>query len=92
MEKEIVWTEVAIKDFWSIVFYLEGNWPAEVLNDFHHRLDLKTSLLTKQPNLGFKSAKYSRFRQTLVTQHYKIIYSVTKGHIVIHRLKHARMR
>jgi addiction module RelE/StbE family toxin len=92
MEKEIVWTSIALKDFWDIVFYLEQNWQESVLENFHHRLNLKIQLLQKQPHIGFKSAKYSCFRQTLITRHYKLIYSVKKNHIVILRLKHTSMQ
>jgi addiction module RelE/StbE family toxin len=92
MEKEIVWTFVALKDFWDIASYLQQNWSEEVIDNFYHRLKLKTQLLQKQPHIGFKSAKYSRFRQTLITHHYKLIYSVKKDHIVILRLKHTSMR
>lgn len=92
MEKEIVWTSVALKDFWDIASYLQQNWSEEVIDNFYHRLKLKTQLLQKQPHIGFKSAKYSRFRQTLITHHYKLIYSVKKDHIVILRLKHTSMR
>lgn len=67
MEKEIVWTVVALKDFWNTVSYLHENWPEKVLDNFHRRVQLKTQLLQKQPYIGFKSAKYSRFRQTLIS-------------------------
>jgi addiction module RelE/StbE family toxin len=90
MEKEIVWTTVAQNDFWEIVSYLKSDWPENVLNRFENVLRRKTSLLKRQPNIGFKSSKYSRFRKTLVTRHYMLIYSVTKEHIVIHRLKHTK--
>jgi len=63
MEKEIVWTSIAQKDFWEIISYLETNWATEVLNKFQHRLSLKIKLLQKQPNIGYKSSKYSSFRQ-----------------------------
>ena len=92
MEKEIVWTSIAQKDFWEIVTYLKENWPGKVLDRFHHVLGLKTQILQKQPLIGFKSKKYSRFRKTLVTRHYMLIYSVKKNHIVIHRLKHASLK
>ena len=92
MEKEIVWTATARKDFWETVLYLQEHWTDEVLNKFHRRLELKIKLLQYQPNIGFKSAKYSRFRQTLITRRYKLIYSVKKNHIVILRLKHASMK
>jgi hypothetical protein len=41
MEKEIVWTEIARKDFWQIVTYLKESWPEEVLERFSHSLNLK---------------------------------------------------
>lgn len=92
MEKEIVWTSVAQNDFWEIVAYLEESWPEKVLNQFHKALQQKSKILRKQPQLGFKSSKYSRFRKTLVTRHYMLIYSVTKENIVIHRLKHTSLK
>jgi plasmid stabilization system protein ParE len=92
MEKEIVWTAVAQKDFWEIVAYLKASWPEKVLNRFHRTLLIKSKLLLKQPHIGFKSSKYSQFRKTLITRHYMLIYSVTKDHIVIHRLKHTSMK
>jgi addiction module RelE/StbE family toxin len=92
MEKEIVWTAVAQKDFWEIVAYLKASWPEKVIDRFYKTLLLKSKLLVKHPNIGFKSTKYSRFRKTLVTRHYMLIYSITRDHIVIHRLKHTSMK
>lgn len=92
MEKEIVWTAVAQKDFWEIISYLNESWPEKVLDRFYRTLQLKSKLLLKQPQLGIKSSKYSRFRKTLVTRHYMLIYSVTKEHIVIPRLKHTKLK
>ena len=91
MEKEIVWTDTAQKDFWDIVLYLQETWTSEVLNKFHRRLELKIKLLQHQPNIGFKSVMHPHFRQTLITRHYKLIYSVKKNHIIILRLKHTSM-
>ena len=88
MEKEVKWTAVSRKDFWEVVAYLAETWSDEVLEKFSSSLTLKIQLLQKQSNVGFKSSTYSRFRKTLVTKHYMLIYSVTKDHIVIHRLKH----
>jgi plasmid stabilization system protein ParE len=92
MEKEIVWTAIAQKDFWEIIIYLETNWTSEVLTKFQRRLDLKIKLLQKQPHIGYKSSKYSRFRQTLITKRYKLIYSVKRNHIAILRIKHSSMQ
>lgn len=91
MEKEIVWTNVAQSDFWQITDYLKENWTEAVLNKFSQTLFLKVQLLQKHPNIGFKSTKYSRFRKTLITKHYMLIYSLVKNQIVIHRLKHTSM-
>src|SRR6185295_6897146 len=79
------------KDFWNIVSYLQQNWSEKVLDNFHRRLQSKIQLLQKRPDIGFKSAKYSRFRQTLITRNYKVIYFVKRNHIVIHRIKHMSM-
>jgi addiction module RelE/StbE family toxin len=91
MEKEVVWTAVAQKDFWEVVSYLSEAWPKQVLDRFHNILSIKIVLLQKQPHLGFRSKKYSKYRRTLVTRHYVLIYTVTRNHIVIHRLKHVRL-
>ena len=53
MEKEIVWSTIAQKDFWEIILYLETNWTTEVLNKFQRRLNLKIKLLQKQTHIGF---------------------------------------
>ncbi|MEO5946280.1 MAG: type II toxin-antitoxin system RelE/ParE family toxin [Chitinophagaceae bacterium] len=92
MEKEIVWTAIAQNDFWEIVSYLKSSWPEKVLDRFQDVLFRKAALLQRQPKLGFKSSQYSQFRKTLVTRHYMLIYSIKKEHIVIHRLKHTKMR
>ena len=92
MEKEVKWTVVSLRDFWEVVAYLAGTWPDDVLEKFSSSLNLKVQLLQKQPNIGFKSSKHSRLRKTLVTKHYMLIYSITKDHIVIHRLKHTAMK
>ena len=63
MEKEIVWTEIARKDFWQIVTYLKESWPKEVFERFTHSLNLKVQLVQKYPHVGFKSSTHSRFRK-----------------------------
>jgi len=91
MEKEIVWTLQAETDFWEIADYLKECWPPEVLTRFENALERKSSLLRAHPLLGFKSKKHSRFRKTLLTKHYILIYTVTKEQIVFLRLKHVSM-
>ena len=63
MEKEIAWTAIAQNDFWEIVNYLKAEWPETVLNHFEQTLIKKTTILRKQPFIGFKSHKHSRFRK-----------------------------
>lgn len=78
MEKEIVWTETAENNFSDIVSYLKSNWPACVLNNFERLLKIKLTLLQRQPKIGFKSSKHSKFRKTIITHYYSIIYSLRK--------------
>jgi plasmid stabilization system protein ParE len=92
MEKEVVWTYTAQKDFWNNIAYLAENWPTSVLIDFERSLAKRVTLISKMPSIGFKSKQYSKFRKTLVGKHILLIYSITPKHIVIHRLKHATMR
>jgi hypothetical protein len=89
--REIVWTAIAQKDF-GILYII---WKAVGLQSFKQvsaGSATKNTSVTKQPNIGYKSSKHSRFRQTLVTRHYKLIYSVKRNHIVILRLKHTSMK
>jgi len=91
MERQVVWTAVSRRDFWEIVTYLTESWPEHVLQ-FSSSLNVKVQLIQKQPGIGIRSSQHSRFRKTLVTKHYMLVYSVTKDHIVIHRLKHTAMK
>jgi addiction module RelE/StbE family toxin len=92
MEKEVVWTDTSAKDFLEIAQYLKENWPDKVFDKFFSQLQLKVALLKHQPNVGHRSSKFSRFRKTLITRHYLLIYSVVNRHIVVHRLKHTSMK
>ncbi|MGN6265518.1 MAG: type II toxin-antitoxin system RelE/ParE family toxin [Ginsengibacter sp.] len=92
MDKEIVWTDIAKTDLKNIFSYLQINWPSKVVNDFNSVLNFKVQLLSRHPHIGFKSKKYSRFRKTLITKNYIIIYSIKKEHIVILRIKHIAMK
>jgi hypothetical protein len=60
MEKEIVLTTIAQNDFWKVVSYLKEQWPEKVLDNFHKT---KSKLLQSQPQIGFKSSKYSRLEK-----------------------------
>jgi len=75
-----------------VVADLRTNWPAQVLDRFYSRLEFKLKLLEEHPNLGFKSGKYSRFRKTLITRHYMLIYSVRQKHIIMLRVKHTKLK
>ena len=92
MEKEVVWTPTTQKDFWNNIAYLSQNWPQEVLHQFELNVDFKLQLISKFPKIGFSSKKYSRFRKTLVGKQIILIYSVSKNHIIIHRLKHTSLK
>lgn len=92
MDKEIVWTDIAKNDLKNIFSYLKINWPSRVLDDFISVLNFKVQLLSQHPHIGFKSKKYSRFRKTLITKNYMIIYAIKKEHIVIFRIKHTAMK
>lgn len=39
MEKEVVWTSTAQRDFWNHTYYLAENWPIEVLQKFEFNLE-----------------------------------------------------
>ena len=92
MDKEIIWTDDAKNNLRDIIFYLKSSWPQNVLVEFSTLLDLKIKLLSKHPYIGFKSKKYSRFRKTVITKRYLIIYSIKKDHIVIFQIRRTSMK
>jgi plasmid stabilization system protein ParE len=78
MERQIIWTKLAEKNLINIVAYLEQNWSKHVLDTFKNRLKQKLNLLQTNPNLGFKSSIHSRYRKTIITTRYILVYTYSK--------------
>ena len=89
MVEKIIWSNKASENFDSITEYLIANWGEKVLIDFKNALSLKLETLKANPNLGFKSSRYSAYRRTLLKNHYLLIYSYSKNIITINRIKHS---
>ena len=89
MEREIIISKNAAEDFKNIIFYIKNNWQQKVLIDFIENVEGKYLLLKQQPNLGYKTSKYSRFRQTIIGKHYILIYKYSRKEIFIVRIKHS---
>jgi len=88
MEKEVVWTPTAQTDFWNIVNYLKQNWPEEVLNKFSKALHLKIQLYKNNHMSGLRVYPVQGLEKLYLHLPVMLIYSITKDHIVIHKLTH----
>jgi len=77
-------------DFWNIVLYLQDHRSQESLARFHKAIIKKMRILQDQPEMGFKSTKYSKFRKTLIANEYVLIYSIVHQQIVVYKLKHKK--
>jgi len=77
-------------DFWNTVLYLQDHRSQESLARFHKAIIKKMRILQDQPEIGFKSSKYSKFRKTLIANEYVLIYSIVHHHIVVYKLKHKK--
>ena len=89
MERQIIWTKLAENNLIDIVAYLELNWSKQVLKDFEKKLKLKLNLLQTNPRLGFKNSTHSRYRKTIITSSYILVYTYSNKAIEIIRIKHS---
>jgi mRNA-degrading endonuclease RelE of RelBE toxin-antitoxin system len=77
-------------DFWNTVLYLQDHRSQEFLARFRKAIVKKMQILQDQPEIGFKSTKYSKFRRTLIVNEYVLIYSIVHNQIVVYKLKHKK--
>ncbi len=89
MERKIVWSDTALDNLDRITEYLKLNWGNKVLDKFHSKLYSKINLLLLHPDLGSKTAKYSLYRNFLITKKYLLIYRYDKEELIIIRIKHS---
>jgi plasmid stabilization system protein ParE len=86
----VVFTTTAKLHYYDIVTYLLDHWYLDILARFQKSLLDKIRRLQDHPDIGIKSSKYSKFRRTLINNHYILIYSTSSGKIIIHKLKHKK--
>jgi len=83
MAKQIVWTSRALKNFDSVVKYLEEDWSEDVTIAFIKRTYEIIELLAIHPTLGTLEEKKRNIRGFLLTKHNRIFYRITANKLVI---------
>ncbi|MFO7447911.1 MAG: type II toxin-antitoxin system RelE/ParE family toxin [Ignavibacteriaceae bacterium] len=71
---KIFWTDRAVKDFLSIVTYLEKNWTEKELKNFIARLDKRLNLISINPKLFPKTQIKESIRRSVLTKQLTIYY------------------
>lgn len=76
MAHKIVWSNIALEDYWRIVDYLLTNWSSSVAINFENIVNKKLGNLALQPFTGIPSEKYPSIRSILLTEHNRLFYRV----------------
>lgn len=80
---EVVWTDNAKADFYSIIEYLKGEWSLKVAERFVEIFYNKIDLITTFPFVGMASVKDNSIRKILITKHNALYYQVNENTILL---------
>jgi plasmid stabilization system protein ParE len=86
MPKIVIWSELAVNDFESILAYLSLNWGMEVVNSFIDRTDIYINQICNTPSLFPFIQKSKKIRRCILTKHNTLYYRYNKGRIDILRI------
>jgi plasmid stabilization system protein ParE len=90
MGKEIRWTDRAIKDFESVLNYLNSNWSDKEVINFISKAEKLTTIIVENPFL-FRKTGTKNFRESLITKHNLLVYKVTKKQVFVVTVWDTRM-
>lgn len=83
MALEIIWTETARDDLFSVLSYLETTWSRNSAKRFYSILISKIDLLKIFPLMGHVSRKKPIYRRLLITKHNTLYYRVEDERIFL---------
>lgn len=82
-KNDVFWTDEALKNLDSIIFYLSSNWTEKEVKRFLKKLDHAVLLIAQRPKLFPHSVYKQEARRFVLTRQVSIIYTVTDSNINI---------
>ncbi len=90
---EIIWTESAKKDLYSVFKFLISDISEEKALQIINQIIDKTEILKEMPFTGQKEPKFEKLHneyRRLIENHYKIVYHVKNKTVFINRIFDSR--
>lgn len=82
--KQVFWSELAKKDYWNNIEYLENEWTISEVYNFVDRVDDLINLLTKS-NVTFKASLYKDTFQIPVIKQITLFYKTNNNTLTLLR-------
>ena len=82
MALKVIWTPIALEQLESIVSYLEGSWPDQVVMNFAERLEQRVEMISNHPEICKRSDRYYGARDCLITKHNTLFYIIRNEYIL----------
>ncbi len=79
----IDWSEEAIKNLDSIIYYLSGKWTIREISNFYKLLDKKLVIISKNPDIFSNSGLKSNVKRCVLSKQTSIYFEVKDDNIVI---------
>ena len=83
MQRSVIWSELAKRNFENVIDYLIAEWNEKVINDFVGKTEDCIRVLISYPFIGQVSGKRKGVRKVLITKHNLLIYKISRGNIYI---------
>ena len=86
MNREIIWSPAAEKDFEIILDYLIERWSENVVSKFINKVDDNINLICEDPKIFSVINKEMKIRKSVITKQNTLFYREIDGKIEIVRL------
>jgi plasmid stabilization system protein ParE len=80
---KIIWTEEALSNLKSVIFYLEKHWSEREIKKFSLLLDRYLDLIKSNPFLFVEYSSDKKIRKSVLTKQISIFYRVVDNDIQI---------
>lgn len=86
MDKEIIWSPAAEKDFEKILDYLQNKWSDRVISKFINKVDDNIGLIIDDPKIFPVINEDLQIRKSVITKHNILFYREVNQKIEIVRI------
>src|SRR3972149_5093081 len=83
MAFEVVWTEDARDDLFTILDYLNKEWSNKIAAEFYTECLIKIERLKVFPKIGSASNRKPSVRRILITKHNALYYRIEQNSILL---------